>query len=164
MRILLLSFLLVAGALGQTAPLTSEEIVKVRHLLDRAYPPPLVGQTLSPKLRATAPRGTVLVLMSSTCPHCAKEVPYFAQLDAATPTLDIIPAFWDSDVQAGAEFLSKLGWAKAPIAIHAGDLGKLRIAGTPTTLVADASGKITQAYVGELTEAQKGELAAAVKR
>lgn len=140
----------------RTLMLSADEIAKVRQLLDQAFPLPLVGQTLPAKLRGS----TIAVFMSSSCPHCAAEVPFLSKLDAAAAG-KVAAVFFDKDTGA-SEFLQGRGWSKAPSTVSTSDLGSLRIKGTPTTVVADAGGKILQAYVGELKPEQEAELLKAV--
>lgn len=138
--------------------LSIEEVAKVRQLLDQAFPAALVGQTLPQKLRTG--QTTVAVFMSSSCPHCAAEVPFLSKLDTVAGG-KVAAVFFDKDDGARA-FLEAKGWAKAPSTINASEMGTFRVRGTPTTVVADGGGKILQAYVGELKPEQEAELLKAV--
>jgi thiol-disulfide isomerase/thioredoxin len=132
---------------------TPEEVQQLKALLARLNPPPLEGQMLPEKLRTAK----VNVFMSSTCPHCAKEVPHLAELEKAGVSVN--PVFYDKE-DGAAQFLTAGGWQHKPVLLSAEDLKGLPIAGTPTTVLADASGKITKSWRGELTDAQHKELLA----
>ena len=139
------------------AQFTPEEVTQLKALLARLNPPPLEGMTLPEKLRAAK----VNVFMSSTCPHCAKEVPHLAELEKAGITINAI--FYDKE-EGAAQFLTAGGWQHKPVMLSGDELKGLPIAGTPTTVIAGPDGKITKSYRGELTEAQHKELLALARK
>lgn len=158
---LIVAVAIVLGAAAfsqsQTAkPLSPEELTWLHSVYERAHPPSMVGSMLPEALRSPEGGITVAVIMSSSCPHCAKEIPYLAGLAGkAKPEARVLPVFFERD-ETAAEFLSGLGWDRKPVLIAEADAP--RIKGTPTTLVAGPDGKVTAEYVGELKPAEKAEL------
>lgn len=160
-RLLVFASAIVLGAAAfsqspTAKPLTPEELGWLHSLYDRAHPPSLIGSILPEALRSPEGGVTVAVIMASSCPHCAKEVPYLAELAGkAKPEAHVLPVFFERDERAAA-FLSGLGWDRKPVLLA--EAAAPRIKGTPTTLVAGPDGKVTAEYEGELQPAQKAEL------
>lgn len=149
----------LAQAPSDPATLRPEVVAWLNQAYDRAHPPSLVGKTL-PKVDGLDVAGherTIAVFMMSTCPHCQKELPYLSKLDTAarqSGKAAVVPVFFARDKGAGA-FLQP--WPSSAPA-YIGEADDLRIAGTPTTLVIDKSGKVLQAFVGELKPADEEAL------
>lgn len=127
---------------------TKEQIIA--SILDRMFPPSLVGRELPKSLRA--PSGpTIAVFMASTCPHCVKIADYVRGLQASATKATVLPVFYVADT--GAEAM----WPKHGVLTRE-DADILRIQGTPTTAVVDASGKVVVAFVGELKPEERAVL------
>ena len=181
MRLVLLTIAFALGALAQTGPildakeihrigpaapdphevqLSPAEIKQLRMILDRVFPPSLVGQTLPEKIRSKKAT-TIAVYEQVGCVHCANENPFLAELEKSStnPEVEIRPFFSpDSDLRKAVEFLKMGGVSSAPVIADAQDMQFVGPRGTPQTVVADRNGKVIAAYSGELNDKARDEL------
>lgn len=134
---------------------TKEELIKIH--IDRMFPPELEGLQLPASIGKKG-KPTVAMFVSSTCPHCMKEMPYLQDLySLASDRVLVIPVFSDQD--AGRDrFLSRFEWGHPSVSLTVDDYRLLPIRGTPTTVLAGADGRIVASYVGELSEARMAEI------
>jgi hypothetical protein len=98
---------------------------------------------------------TLVLAISDTCHFCTESAPFYQKLvqtKGNTRTVAVLP----QSVQAGQEYLRRLGVSVDEI--RQLGLNTIGVQGTPTLLLVDDSGVVTDAWVGELSSEKQGEV------
>jgi len=127
----------------------------INTILDQVYPPNLIGKML-PAGVGTPGKTTIAIFMQSHCGYCAKEMPYLKTLNETAKSAVVVPVFYVQDPDTKV-FLSKYEY-DGKIAVVEREAMATFAHGTPTTVVADATGKVIASYVGLLNPTQQQEL------
>jgi len=102
---------------------------------------------------------TLVMYLSTTCGYCNASVPFYQRLEKAKPQtgLKMIAVFLQNqDVATQYLNANKVGVDE----IISGSLQKVGISGTPTILLVDKKGVISDLWVGKLTEEKEAEVLA----
>lgn len=100
---------------------------------------------------------TVLLVLSESCKYCTESAPFYRQLVERAKTTDtkVIAAF-PAEKEKSQKYLSTLGLSE--IEVRQSSLDKLQVRGTPTLLLINKQGEITQAWVGKLPPEKETEV------
>lgn len=100
---------------------------------------------------------TVLLVLSESCKYCTESAPFYRQLveRAKTNGVRILAAF-PGEKESGQKYLSTLGLTE--IEARQAPLEKLQVRGTPTLLLVNQQGEISQAWVGKLPPEKEVEV------
>lgn len=117
-----------------------------------------VGNSLQsqlPDVDWRANRETVLLALSTRCHFCSESAPFFRQLSEKSGKAFKIVAVLPESVTASQDYLKREG-------VHVDQLRQmsldgLGIVGTPTMLLIDGAGTVTQTWVGKLDPEQQNQ-------
>ncbi len=157
------------GATIIVAGLLSAVLIRV-YLLPRpaasgrpAAPAVTVGASLKTKLPGVDWRknGRTLILAISTqCHFCTDSAPFFRALVAQADKNVKIVAVLPQPVEAAEKYLSDEGVRVDQVTQFA--LGRMGVRGTPTLLLVNSAGIVTNVWVGELGPAQQSQVLSVV--
>lgn len=103
----------------------------------------------------SAHASTLIVAISSTCPHCMKETSFYSDITRSahrTPIIVVMP----QETQTAQSFLG--GYHITPSRAISADLQGIQVKVTPTLILISSSGVVRQTWVGELNDTQKREV------
>jgi len=103
----------------------------------------------------SAHASTLIVAISSTCPHCMKESSFYSDITRSAHRIPIIVVM-PQESQTAQSFLGDYH-IKPSRAISA-DLQGIQVKVTPTLILISSSGVVRQTWVGELNDTQKREV------
>ncbi len=135
------------------------QLAKPRALASAATTAALKGTTLHvPGLEFPRPRASVLLVISTTCHFCEESLPFYRKLsDAAQGKADLLAVL----PQPQSEAAAYLSTAHVPVAQVASlPPAQLGIAGTPTLLLLDRSGKVQDIWQGLLDDSRQAQVQA----
>lgn len=151
---LLLSVVLIKVYLLPSAP----------HRLGRGVPSIAIGTNIKGHLDGVdwQKNGRTLVLALSTqCHFCTASAPFFRTLvEQASNNVKTVAVFPQS-VDEAQKYLNGEGVRVDQIA--QADLNRIGVRGTPTMLLVNNAGVVTNAWVGELQPSQQGQVLNALK-
>jgi thiol-disulfide isomerase/thioredoxin len=98
---------------------------------------------------------TVLLVLSSHCHFCSESAPFFRQLSEKSGKAFKIVAVLPEPVSEARDYLKREGVRVDQI--RQVSLDKLGIAGTPTMLLVNGGGIVTQTWVGKLAPGEQGQ-------
>jgi hypothetical protein len=109
----------------------------------------LLGKKLSlPDIEWPKSRGTLLLALSSQCRFCTESAEFYqALLKKRTAELRVI-AVMPQDLETSREYLTRLGLYVDEI--RQASLVSIGVAGTPTILIVNEQGEVTDAWRGKL--------------
>jgi hypothetical protein len=104
---------------------------------------------------------TLVMALSTTCHYCKDSVPFYHTLTTAGADVKIV-AVLPQSVTEGQQYLSNGG-------VHVDDvkqipLNSLGVTGTPTLLIVNDAGVVTDIWVGKLPADQETKVLAAVEK
>lgn len=107
---------------------------------------------------------TVIVAMSSSCHFCQESVPFYrhlAELRGGAPDQSFqLTAVFPESADAAKQYVERNQLSFD--ATTGANLGDLKLAGTPTVIVVDGSGKVLDFWVGKLTPEAEQEVITAL--
>lgn len=118
--------------------------------------PSQVGEKLSIQGVDWEKNGQTLILaLSTTCHYCSESAPFYQQLVQKRGGVRVV-AVVPQNVDAGQQYLQKLG-------VHVDEVKQLtlesiRVQGTPTLLLVDGNGVVTNEWVGKLPAQREAEV------
>jgi hypothetical protein len=156
----------VPSEINQTtsrAPGLADESRAVR---TSSVPPkaPEQGTTLSvPGVSWGDSNQTVLLALSNKCHFCSESAPFYQRLahDLAKRSDVRLVAVFPQDVNASKKYLDDLGVPVAQVVQAPLDL--LQVRGTPTLVIVDKNGTVTQAWVGKLDAERESQVLGRIK-
>lgn len=113
----------------------------------------LLGNTLRLPHDRTAPKATLVLVLSTHCPFCASSMPFYRRVVAsAAKTEDLrVVAVMQQDLKESAGYLRQHGIDPSTIGIHENRQLHLTVAATPTVLLLDQTDRIVGMWVGSLS-------------
>ena len=102
---------------------------------------------------------TLVIAIRRGCPYCDASMPFYRQLGEQERTNTIrahVLIVMPNDASSGSSILSKNDVEVQ--AIFGQRLGALAVAGTPTVLLVDSSGRIERAWIGQLPPAAEKDV------
>jgi len=106
---------------------------------------------------------TVLLALSNKCHFCSESAPFYQRLarDLAKRGDIRLVAVLPQDVGAGKKYLDDLG---VPVAqVIQASLNTLQVQGTPTLVIVDKTGTVTQSWVGKLDSERESQVLGRIK-
>jgi thioredoxin-related protein len=102
---------------------------------------------------------TLVIAIRRGCPYCDASMPFYRQLGEQERSNMIrahVLVVMPNDASSGGSLLSK--YDVEVQTIFSQRLGALKVAGTPTVLLVDSSGRIERAWVGQLPPTAEKEV------
>ena len=104
----------------------------------------------------------VLLLLQKECHYCSESAGFYTDLIQQTKAKDVnIIAVLPQDKEESEKYLRDLGITE--IEVRQSQLKSLLVAGTPTVIVTDDKGEITNVWLGKLSPGRENEVLAALK-
>lgn len=95
---------------------------------------------------------TLLLALSTTCHFCSESVPFYQELERQRTKGVRLVAVLPQPVNAAKNYLDKLG-VRVDCVVQA-SLGSVGVSGTPTLLLIDHDGAVTDSWVGKLSDSE----------
>jgi len=154
---------LVASQLVQ--PAADKNLVVAESPRTRTAPAgPAAGTQISlPGINWSDSDETVVLALSNTCHFCTESAPFYQKLtrELADRKNVRLLAVFPQDTSEGKKYLDGLN---VPITqISQATLDSLGVKGTPTLVLVDKSGTVTQSWVGRLTPERESEVINRIK-
>lgn len=111
-----------------------------------------------PNIQWPANQRTLIVAVSDTCRYCTESADFYKRLVAENSkkkSLQII-AVLPQDLERGKKYLSGLGVAIDDVKTM--QLNELGVKATPTLIMLDANGKVSESWVGKLPKDKEDEV------
>ncbi|HLG17506.1 MAG TPA: hypothetical protein VJH03_23885 [Blastocatellia bacterium] len=140
------------------------------HLLERTLPPqaarrpdppvipPAGTKIFLPGVSWDQSERTLLLVLSTDCRFCAESADFYrrlAQETAASPSTRLMAVF-SQDTEGARKYLSKLD---VPVNdVKQSPLSSVGVRGTPSLLLVDNSGAVTESWFGRLSAAKETEV------
>jgi hypothetical protein len=102
---------------------------------------------------------TLIVAISSTCPHCVNDTPFYHDITKSAHRIPIIVVM-PQQKQTAQSFLDAHN--VTPSRAISADLGGIRVNVTPTLMLISSAGVVKQTWVGELNDMQRHEVTTAL--
>ena len=100
---------------------------------------------------------TVVLYISNTCKFCELSAPFYQRLVQIAQQKNVkVIAVFPQSVSEGQQFLSKHSVSGAQVVQE--KLDKIGVKGTPTSLLVDEKGVVTDSWTGKLSESKENEL------
>lgn len=157
---IVIAAVLVGFLLGRIAPDTTpaaREIAENRNIRSAKTEP--IGKTLSlPGVDWAGNRRTLVLALQSECHFCWESAPFYKRLEEKraqfgnTKFLAVLP----QTVDQSKVFLSQLGISVDDI--KQGSLTEMGVRGTPTLLLVNSVGVVTEAWAGKLSPVNEGSV------
>jgi len=106
---------------------------------------------------------TLLLVLQSSCSFCTESAPFYQRLARETAQRSDVHlvAVLPQDVAEGAKYLNSLG---VPIQdVRQAQLGRLGVTGTPTLILINDKGIVTNSWVGKLSGDREAEVLNALR-
>ena len=106
---------------------------------------------------------TVLLALSNKCHFCSESAPFYQRLarDLAKRSDIRLVAVFPQDVGAGKKYLEDLG---VPVGqVIQASLNSLQVQGTPTLVIVNKNGTVTQSWVGKLDSERESQVMNRIK-
>ena len=106
---------------------------------------------------------TVVLALSDKCRYCSESAPFYQRLaqDLSKRNDVRLVAVFPQDAGAGKKYLDELG---VPVGqVIQASLDSLQVRGTPTLVLVDKNGTVTQSWVGKLSPERESEVLSRIK-
>lgn len=104
----------------------------------------------------------VLLVLQKGCQYCSRSADFYKKLIEETRGRDVnLVAVFPQAREEAEKYLGELGLP--PLEVRQSQLEELLVAGTPTIIVTDRRGVITNVWLGKLPPAKEQEVLAALK-
>jgi len=151
------------GATIVVAVLLSVVLIKVYLLPKRAAPRTVPGPTVGTNLKTALPGvnwhkngRTLLLAISTQCHFCRASTPFFRTLVAKAGNKIKIVAVLPQPVDVAQKYLN--GEGVRVDQVEQADLNRIGVRGTPTMLLVNSAGVVTNVWVGELQPTQQSHV------
>jgi thiol-disulfide isomerase/thioredoxin len=95
---------------------------------------------------------TVVLALSTTCHFCSESAPFYQKLQQQKPNNVRLVAVFSQPVGDSRNYLNRLGVSVSDVV--QGSLSSVGVSGTPTLLLIDNQGSITDSWVGRLSDSE----------
>ena len=106
---------------------------------------------------------TIVLVLSDKCRYCSESAPFYQRLarDLSSRSDVRLIAVFPQDTGAGKKYLDELG---VPVGqVVQATLDTLQVRGTPTLVIIDKNGTVTQSWVGKLGPERESEVLSRIK-
>jgi thiol-disulfide isomerase/thioredoxin len=105
---------------------------------------------------------TVVLALSTTCHFCSESAPFYQKLQQQKPDGVRLVAVFAQPVEDGRDYLKQLGVSVSEVVQS--PLGSVGVSGTPTLLLIDDEGSVTDSWVGKLSDSEAAKVFAQIRR
>lgn len=99
---------------------------------------------------------TLVLALSTTCHFCSESAPFYQKLQQQNPSNVRLVALLPQPVEDGRNYLTKLGVSLNEV-VQA-PLASVGVSGTPTLLLIDHDGAVTDSWVGKLSDGEAAQV------
>lgn len=100
---------------------------------------------------------TLLLVLQADCRFCNDSAPFYKQIIESVKSKNIrLVAVFPTDVAKSSDHLNKLGLTN--MEVKQSSLGSLQVSGTPTLIITNDKGEITDYWVGKLPPDKETEV------
>jgi len=103
---------------------------------------------------------TVVLALSTSCHFCSESAPFYQKLQQQKPNDVRVVAVFPQPVDDGRNYLTKLGVSVSDVVQSS--LGSVGVSGTPTLLLIDTEGSVTDSWVGKLSDSEAAKVLAQI--
>lgn len=106
---------------------------------------------------------TVVLALSDKCRYCTESAPFYQRLarDLSNRSGVRLVAVFPQDVGAGKRYLDEL---EVPVGqVIQASLDSMQVRGTPTLVIVDKNGTVTQSWVGKLDSERESQVLSRIK-
>jgi thiol-disulfide isomerase/thioredoxin len=103
---------------------------------------------------------TVVLALSTTCHFCSESAPFYRKLEHQKPNGVRLVAVFAQPVEDSRDYLNKLGISLSDVVQSS--LGSVGVSGTPTLLLIDNEGSVTDSWVGKLSDNEAAKVFAQI--
>lgn len=100
---------------------------------------------------------TLILALETSCRFCNESAPFYKHLIASVNNKNVkLIAVLPTDIEESRMHLNKLGLSD--LEVKQADLDSLRVSGTPTLLLVNDKGEVTNYWVGKLPQNKQAEV------
>jgi thiol-disulfide isomerase/thioredoxin len=103
---------------------------------------------------------TVVLALSTTCHFCSESAPFYQKLQQQKPNSVRLVAVLPQPVEDSRNYLNKLGVSVTDVVQSS--LASVGVSGTPTLLLIDNQGLVTDSWVGKLSDSEAAKVIAQI--
>ena len=103
---------------------------------------------------------TVVLALSTTCHFCSESAPFYQKLQQQKPNSVRLVAVFPQSVENSRNYLNKLGVSLSDVVQSS--LASLGVSRTPTLLLIDSEGSVTDSWVGRLSDSDAAKVIAQI--
>jgi thiol-disulfide isomerase/thioredoxin len=103
---------------------------------------------------------TVVLALSTTCHFCSESAPFYQKLQQQKPNSVRLVAVFPQSVENSRTYLNKLGVSVSDVVQSS--LSSVGVSGTPTLLLIDNEGSVTDSWVGRLSDSEAAKVIAQI--
>jgi thiol-disulfide isomerase/thioredoxin len=104
---------------------------------------------------------TVVLALSTGCHFCSESAPFYQKLQQQNPSNVRLVAVLPQSVEEGRNYLTKLGVSLNEV-VQA-PLASVSVSGTPTLLLINHDGVVTDSWVGKLSDGEAAKVMSRIK-
>ena len=105
---------------------------------------------------------TVVLALSTTCHFCSESAPFYQNLQQQKPNDVRVVAVLPQPIEDSRNYLNTLGVSVSDVVQSS--LGEVGVSGTPTLLLIDNQGSVTDSWVGKLSESEAAQVIAQIQQ
>jgi len=161
--VVLCSVLIKKYVLPSTKPEVSVEAFQLRPSASGASREPSIqaGTKITlPGIDWSKSTQTMVLALSSTCHFCSESGPFYQKLQQHKPNSVRLIAVLPQPVEDSRNYLNKLGVSGADVVQSS--LAAVGVSGTPTLLLIDNQGSVTDSWVGKLSDSEAAKVIAQI--
>ena len=103
---------------------------------------------------------TVVLALSTTCHFCSESAPFYQKLQKQKQNGVSLVAVFPQPVEDSRNYLNKLGVSVSDVVQSS--LSSVGVSGTPTLLLIDSEGSVTDSWVGKLSDSEAAKVIAQI--
>lgn len=103
---------------------------------------------------------TVVLALSTTCHFCSESAPFYQKLQQQKPNGVRLVAVFPQSVENSRNYLNKLGVSVSDVVQSS--LSSVGVSGTPTLLLINNEGSVTDSWVGKLSDSEAARVSARI--
>jgi len=103
---------------------------------------------------------TVVLALSTTCHFCSESAPFYQKLQQQKQNGVSLVAVFPQPVEDSRNYLNRLGVSVTDVVQNS--LASVGVSGTPTLLLIDSQGSVTDSWVGKLSDTEAAKVIAQI--
>jgi thiol-disulfide isomerase/thioredoxin len=105
---------------------------------------------------------TVVLALSTTCHFCSESAPFYQKLQQQKPNSVRLVAVLPQPVEDSRNYLNKLGVSVSEV--MQSSLSSVGVSSTPTLLLINNEGSVTDSWVGKLSDSEAASVIAQIRK